>query len=158
MGEFGQQMLPATSEYGSSSPGLGSLTPESSDADNFTGGRDNVVADPLLGGGNDYDDDEEEEEEEVYEMSGGTRLGGRGGGGGGRGAERSHDDFVYTAEEEQAVVRKLDRRLVLFVALLYMLSFLDRSSSSYPLYSKQERWWGDKAPLCITRRGETEIN
>lgn len=139
MGEFGQQMLPATSEYGSSSPGLGSLTPESSDADNFTGGRDNVVADPLLGGGNDYDDDDEEEE--VYELSGGTPLGDRGGGGGGgRGAERSRDDFVYTAEEEQAVVRKLDRRLVLFVALLYMLSFLDRSSSSLPLYSKQERW------------------
>lgn len=35
----------------------------------------------------------------------------------------------YTSEEEQAVVRKFDRRLVVFVALLYMLSFLDRSSS-----------------------------
>ena len=35
----------------------------------------------------------------------------------------------YTAEEERAVVKKLDRRLVLFVALLYMLSFLDRSST-----------------------------
>lgn len=34
----------------------------------------------------------------------------------------------YTAEEERAVLRKLDRRLVLFMALLYMLSFLDRSS------------------------------
>lgn len=34
----------------------------------------------------------------------------------------------YTAEEERAIVRKFDRRLVLFVALLYMLSFLDRSS------------------------------
>jgi hypothetical protein len=29
------------------------------------------------------------------------------------------------------VVRKFDRKLVLFVALLYMLSFLDRSSLSY---------------------------
>jgi len=35
---------------------------------------------------------------------------------------------LYTAEEEQAVVRKFDRRLVVFVAVLYMLSFLDRSS------------------------------
>ncbi|KAK4103763.1 MFS general substrate transporter [Parathielavia hyrcaniae] len=35
---------------------------------------------------------------------------------------------LYTAEEEQAVVRKFDRRLVAFVALLYLLSFLDRSN------------------------------
>jgi hypothetical protein len=34
----------------------------------------------------------------------------------------------YTDEEEQVIVRKLDRRLTLFIALLYMLSFLDRSS------------------------------
>jgi hypothetical protein len=34
----------------------------------------------------------------------------------------------YTHEEEQAIVRKFDRRLTLFIALLYMLSFLDRSS------------------------------
>lgn len=36
---------------------------------------------------------------------------------------------LYTPDEEQAVVRKFDRRLVLFVALLYLLSFLDRSST-----------------------------
>ena len=35
---------------------------------------------------------------------------------------------LYSPVEERAVIRKLDRRLVLFVALLYMLSFLDRSS------------------------------
>lgn len=34
----------------------------------------------------------------------------------------------YTPEEERIVIKKFDRRLVLFVALLYMLSFLDRSS------------------------------
>ena len=34
----------------------------------------------------------------------------------------------WTEEEEQAMVKKFDRRLVLFLALLYMLSFLDRSS------------------------------
>lgn len=39
--------------------------------------------------------------------------------------------LVYTAEEERAIIRKFDRRLVVFVALLYMLSFLDRSSSSH---------------------------
>lgn len=35
---------------------------------------------------------------------------------------------LYTPDEERAVIRKLDRKLVLFVALLYMLSFLDRSN------------------------------
>jgi hypothetical protein len=35
---------------------------------------------------------------------------------------------LYTPDEERAIVRKFDRRLALFVALLYMLSFLDRSS------------------------------
>ncbi|KAI9679245.1 MAG: hypothetical protein M1817_005264 [Caeruleum heppii] len=34
----------------------------------------------------------------------------------------------YTSRDEQAVVTKFDRRLVLFVALLYLLSFLDRSN------------------------------
>lgn len=37
---------------------------------------------------------------------------------------------LYTPDEEQTVRRKFDRRLVLFVAMLYMLSFLDRSSTS----------------------------
>lgn len=40
----------------------------------------------------------------------------------------THSFQLYTPDEERAVVRKFDRRLVLFVALLYMLSFLDRSS------------------------------
>jgi hypothetical protein len=35
---------------------------------------------------------------------------------------------LYTPDEERAIVRKFDRKLVIFVALLYMLSFLDRSS------------------------------
>jgi hypothetical protein len=41
----------------------------------------------------------------------------------------------YTVEEEKAIVRKFDRRLVLFMALLYMLSFLDRSSQTLKLSS-----------------------
>lgn len=44
---------------------------------------------------------------------------------------------LYTPDEERAVVRKFDRRLVLFVALLYMLSFLDRSSMHAPLAWRQ---------------------
>ena len=39
-----------------------------------------------------------------------------------------HSFTLYTPDEEKAVIKKFDRRLVLFVALLYMLSFLDRSS------------------------------
>lgn len=50
-----------------------------------------------------------------------------------RGARRLSIDSVqsyelYTPDEEKAVLRKLDRRLVMFMALLYCLSFLDRSS------------------------------
>jgi hypothetical protein len=35
---------------------------------------------------------------------------------------------LYTPDEESSLLRKLDTRLVLFLALLYMLSFLDRTS------------------------------
>lgn len=35
---------------------------------------------------------------------------------------------LFTPDEEAAILKKFDRRLVLFIALLYMLSFLDRSS------------------------------
>jgi hypothetical protein len=35
---------------------------------------------------------------------------------------------LYTPDEDRRVRRKLDRRLVAFMALLYSLSFLDRSS------------------------------
>jgi hypothetical protein len=35
----------------------------------------------------------------------------------------------YTYEEEGEVVKRFDRRLVPFLALLYLLSFLDRSST-----------------------------
>lgn len=41
----------------------------------------------------------------------------------------------YTLDEEKEVVRIFDRRLVPFLALLYLLAFLDRSStSSYPVF------------------------
>lgn len=47
---------------------------------------------------------------------------------GARKARRRASFELYTPDEEQKVRRKLDTRLVLFVALLYLLSFLDRSN------------------------------
>lgn len=41
---------------------------------------------------------------------------------------KSNNLFHYTVDEERRVIKKLDRRVVLFMAFLYMLSFLDRSS------------------------------
>lgn len=35
---------------------------------------------------------------------------------------------LYTPDEDRAVIKKLDRKLVITMAFLYMLSFLDRSS------------------------------
>lgn len=35
---------------------------------------------------------------------------------------------LYTPDEERSVIKTFDRRIVLFIAFLYMLSFLDRSS------------------------------
>ncbi|KAI8942765.1 hypothetical protein NX059_000809 [Plenodomus lindquistii] len=35
---------------------------------------------------------------------------------------------LYTPDEDRSVLKRLDRRLVCFMALLYCLSFLDRSS------------------------------
>lgn len=37
---------------------------------------------------------------------------------------------LYTPDEDAAVRRKFDRKLVLFVSLLFLLSFVDRSSTS----------------------------
>ncbi|RMD44950.1 hypothetical protein DV735_g7, partial [Chaetothyriales sp. CBS 134920] len=71
---------------------------------------------------------------------------------GSRGSSMDSDDedITYTAEEERGVVRRLDRRLVLFLSLLYLLSFLDRSNignariagleSSLRLSSSQYDW------------------
>lgn len=40
---------------------------------------------------------------------------------------------LYTPDEDAAVRRKFDRKLVLFVSLLYLLSFVDRSSTGFLL-------------------------
>ncbi len=42
-------------------------------------------------------------------------------------ASTTQSYMLYTPDEERTVVRRLDRRVVLLMALLYMLSFLDRS-------------------------------
>jgi hypothetical protein len=61
----------------------------------------------------------EEEEEETNLLRGSRRLS----------RESLAEDYeLYTPDEDKAVLRSLDRRLVLFMALLYLLSFLDRSS------------------------------
>ena len=44
--------------------------------------------------------------------------------------------MLYNPDEERSVIRKFDCRLVLFVALLYMLSFLNRSSMFLHLISR----------------------
>ncbi|KAI4265308.1 MAG: hypothetical protein L6R38_009520 [Xanthoria sp. 2 TBL-2021] len=45
------------------------------------------------------------------------------------GQDASPTNFaLYSSKEEQTVLRKFDRHLVLFIALLYMLGFLDRSN------------------------------
>jgi hypothetical protein len=73
---------------------------------------------------------------------------------------------LYTPDEERAVVRKFDRKLVLFVALLYMLSFLDRSSefvvSLHRISADRYRYWkcqncwpgsGPQSRFCKIRMG-----
>lgn len=42
--------------------------------------------------------------------------------------DSAHSYELYTQDEDRSVLRKLDRRLVAFLALLYCWSFLDRSS------------------------------
>lgn len=129
----------STTEICSSSSDTGRPTPESSSDDSLHGGdeeeRDGILAaDALMREGH----------EDVYELRQGRKRPNR------LDLEGAHyesdhesvDDHeeaeepgavAYTAEEERAVVRKFDRRLVLFVALLYLLSFLDRSSLSHSL-------------------------
>lgn len=120
-----------------SSPDSAAFTPESTA--NFHGDveedeeDEGMLADPLLRAG--------QEEGEVYELREGVgrRKSARpdsrqhhdyeeDGGMEEMREEDGEEDIVYTADEERAIVRKFDRRLVLFVALLYLLSFLDRSS------------------------------
>lgn len=42
----------------------------------------------------------------------------------------SSQEVGYTEKQTKALIRKMDWRLLPFLALLYLLSFLDRSTSS----------------------------
>ena len=59
--------------------------------------------------------------------------------------------MLYTPDEERSVIKKFDRRLVLFVAILYMLSFLDRSSKSHDSFQIQ----GSTSFLTVNQISET---
>lgn len=110
-------------------------------------GRHDEIEMETFDGPSDEDDEDDAEDEEEKGF-----LGGRGGGGAGgvglagasvSGSGGPAEDFeLFTPDEERRVRRKLDRRLVLFMGLLYLLSFLDRSSvytrsSSFPLLVHQ---------------------
>lgn len=84
--------------------------------------KTSIDAETLVGG-DDGENDDEDVDDESLEKDNLGRLDR------GRGSDTSIQTFMlYTPDEENSVVRKFDSRLVLFVALLYMLSFLDRSS------------------------------
>lgn len=116
----GPEALPP-GDSSSPSSGFDGLTPESSSGDSSNEALEQK--DPFFSSSshNDGSDDDE-----VYELNerGSREIDGAN-------DNRLRHGFTYTAEEERAVVDKFDRRLVLFVAFLYMLSFLDRSSLSY---------------------------
>lgn len=90
---------------------------------------------PRPAGDDDYDDDYSDDDADDDDLKIDDDEGDeeRGRGRRGNSGETAESFQLYTPEEEQAVVSKLDRRLVLFMALLYMLSFLDRSSMNFCL-------------------------
>ncbi len=124
----------AEDETPGSSEGDGIGTPDSNGEEEGIELRDLGGGSKAIGvddEGNGEEDDEEEEEEEEEAEGGDLRAVSRGRkeGGARRASVSTVASFqLYTPDEERAVVRKFDRKLVIFVALLYMLSFLDRSS------------------------------
>jgi hypothetical protein len=48
----------------------------------------------------------------------------------------SDQEVGFTAQQTKALIRKMDWALLPFLALLYLLSFLDRSTS-YPILSNK---------------------
>ncbi|KAI3332090.1 MFS general substrate transporter [Xylariaceae sp. AK1471] len=74
-----------------------------------------------------YNDDEDAQRDRGRSSKGGGRWSSR------NSARRPSESTIasfqlYTSDEEKAVVRKFDRRLVVFLAFCYMLSFVDRSN------------------------------
>lgn len=80
--------------------------------------KDAAPKDALGGADQDNQDSEDEEDDDLVGATQRRR----------RRRESTQSFELYTPDEERSVRRKLDRRLVLFVAFLYMLSFLDRSN------------------------------
>lgn len=79
-----------------------------------------------LAGAAQHDEDDEDDDEDTYHGDTPARAPRRR-------RSSAHSFELYTPDEERKVRRKLDIRLVLFVALLYMMSFLDRMSCSCAL-------------------------
>lgn len=69
-----------------------------------------------------YESVSEDDENDDDDKEASDKIGRRGS------ASTTQSFMLYTPDEERSVIRKFDRKLVLFVAFLYMLSFLDRSS------------------------------
>jgi len=65
----------------------------------------------------------------------------------------------YTEDEETAIIKKFDRKLVLFLAFLYLLSFLDRSSThtSYCLKARSDRYRHWQRENCWPRESATVV-
>ncbi|KAK4574704.1 hypothetical protein LTR86_001545 [Recurvomyces mirabilis] len=120
-----EEKLPTSSGSSQDSSGAVRYTPEpdADDEDDLDElGQGEVYELKELGGSSrtpaQRDDDEDAEEED--ELASNRRR---------RASRASVQSFeLYTPDEERKVLRKLDTRLVLFVALLYLLSFLDRSN------------------------------
>ncbi|KAI1848213.1 hypothetical protein JX266_005926 [Neoarthrinium moseri] len=131
---YGSHRTPDTSASSARTGSSVHLTPDS-DSDSSGEDRDDLplVDSQLHGGEESYElqdfsagglskayQDDDERQGDVYGSSSGGRR---------RLSESTAASFqLYTPDEEQAVVRKFDRRLVLFLSVCYMLSFLDRSN------------------------------
>lgn len=137
---YSKMPSPSLSHSSSSNP---RLTPDAnsdsdSDLEMEEGGESYKMTSRAGRAVGDDEDEEEEEDEDDREKYGRRRRG--------TSISTVQSFQLYTPDEERAVVRKFDRRLVLFVALLYMLSFLDRSSEVInPFCSRSstdiDRYW-----------------
>jgi hypothetical protein len=140
--------MPSAKSSNSSTSSNARLTPDlDSDDSDFEMAEqgESYKLQPRAGGSAGVDDGEDEEADEKYSRRRGASMS----------TVQSYQ--LYTPDEERAVIRKFDRRLVLFVALLYMLSFLDRSSTCSPpgraipadssrYWKCQNRWHGSRPP------------
>lgn len=125
----------AVAASGQSHPGLGGAARDSNGVSFDGSGSFHSARD----GRSDDDDDDDDEDDDGFEGDLDRDS---------RSVQRRRSSVasfqLYTPEEEKAVVRKFDRRLVAFLSLCYMLSFLDRSSKS-------------TYHLCLALQGNTAV-